>query len=388
MLKCFVLLVSFYGDSYIKVPMMDASSETDLRLHFRTAQSNGLLLLAAGDIDYCLVVLQNGAIHVRLDLGSGDAQLTTPPGVVFNDLHWHAVRLARTEARVTLTVDGIYTTSAVTPGRFFELNIDDDVYMGGPTGLDDTARLFHHGVHHLRPFRGCAQNVTFNGVDVLRLAAAAAEERRTSNGGGYGVHAVTWDCSLEFAATSDQPISFLGNASYVAFPSLAARHDGRMTFDLRTRSASALVLYNSGAQFDSDFIAVEIDDGGRLKLRVNKGSGAVTLTSATAVDDGAWHQVEIFLDAVTARLTVDGARGEERMNFGSTRMLDVTTSLYVGGVGLPARSVAVQKELDSLRGDRAAAGSLIGCVQNFKVDGRPLGFREALVTCDVRPECV
>ena len=39
---------SFYGDSFIHVPMEDATGETDLKLNFRTHRPNGLLFLAAG----------------------------------------------------------------------------------------------------------------------------------------------------------------------------------------------------------------------------------------------------------------------------------------------------------------------------------------------------
>ena len=45
---CACVAVSFYGDSYLRVPIEDARSEGDIRLHFRTHRSDGLLLLAAG----------------------------------------------------------------------------------------------------------------------------------------------------------------------------------------------------------------------------------------------------------------------------------------------------------------------------------------------------
>ena len=47
--------------------------------------------------------------------------MVTPAGLVLNDLQWHSVRLRRVQATLTLTVDGIYTSNAVTPGNFFEV---------------------------------------------------------------------------------------------------------------------------------------------------------------------------------------------------------------------------------------------------------------------------
>jgi len=91
-------------------------------LSFRASQSTALLLLAAGTNDFCAVTLESGAVRVRIDLGSGEAIVVTRPGLVFNDLQWHSVRLRRIQATLTLTVDGMYISNAVTPGNFFEVS--------------------------------------------------------------------------------------------------------------------------------------------------------------------------------------------------------------------------------------------------------------------------
>ena len=44
----FPLTASFYGNSYIHIPLDDASERTDIQLQFRTHRPDGLLLLAAG----------------------------------------------------------------------------------------------------------------------------------------------------------------------------------------------------------------------------------------------------------------------------------------------------------------------------------------------------
>ena len=76
----------------------------------------------------------------------------------------------------------------------------------------------------------------------------------------------------------------------MAFPSLGSRPEVRLTFDLKSRSSSGLVLFNSGGPLYADFVAVELV-GGHVTLRVNKGADDVTMTSRTPVDDGQWHQV-------------------------------------------------------------------------------------------------
>ena len=45
----------------------------------------------SGDTDFCSIELDGGAVVLRIDLGSGEASVRSPPGVVFNDLNWHKV---------------------------------------------------------------------------------------------------------------------------------------------------------------------------------------------------------------------------------------------------------------------------------------------------------
>ena len=55
---------SFYGASYISVPLQDAKSTTEVQLKVRTKQPDALLFLAAGRTDYCLIRLEAGRLKV------------------------------------------------------------------------------------------------------------------------------------------------------------------------------------------------------------------------------------------------------------------------------------------------------------------------------------
>jgi len=78
----------------------------------------------------------------------------------------------------------------------------------------------------------------------------------------------------------------------------------------------------------------------------------------------------VYIDAVTVRLAVDDERVEQHTDYGTARLLDVSSArLYVGGVGVAGRAAAVDARLDSLLGARVAGGSLRGgCIHNFEVD--------------------
>jgi chondroitin sulfate proteoglycan 4 len=331
--------------------------------------------LAAGRTDYCVIELVDGMVQVHINLGSGDTTLGSPPGVVFNDLQWHSLDLERKEESLRLTIDNMYPETTTTPGQFVELNIDKGLYVGGIGSFNP--QMF---IGHFKDFRGCLQTLVFNSVNVF-LAA------RTLQADPMNVYGVEWECSAEFGATSDQPISFLHNTSFASFPSLQTRQNLHLNFDLKTRADRALLVYNSGRSADSDLLALEIVLG-CLKLTVNKGSGFVEVMSRQKINDGNWHQVEVNVNRHDARLIVDGFPKEQLLNFGDNIFLDLHGALFVGGVGVVARSFAIHQSLHSLRGTHAAAGSFIGCLHNFHVDGRLLGFREIGVSRGLRPECV
>lgn len=61
-----VSLASFYGESYVELNIVEVSSEFSLQLKFQTSKPRGLLFLAAGKSDYCIVELLSGNVRVRL----------------------------------------------------------------------------------------------------------------------------------------------------------------------------------------------------------------------------------------------------------------------------------------------------------------------------------
>lgn len=55
---------SFFGDSFVEMPLADASRTVRLHLQLYTSQGSGLLFLAAGQPDHLLLQLQAGTLQV------------------------------------------------------------------------------------------------------------------------------------------------------------------------------------------------------------------------------------------------------------------------------------------------------------------------------------
>lgn len=67
---------SFFGDSYVEMPLADASRTVRLRLQLYTSQGSGLLFLAAGQPDHLLLQLRAGTLQV------GTAAPRVPSGIL------------------------------------------------------------------------------------------------------------------------------------------------------------------------------------------------------------------------------------------------------------------------------------------------------------------
>lgn len=104
---CF--LASFYGGSFISIPLKEARSSTDIHFKFRTRLPNALLLLVAGTTDHCIIRLDSGRVKININLGAGDTELLTPHDFTLNDLKWHEVFIIRKEANITVVIDNTHT---------------------------------------------------------------------------------------------------------------------------------------------------------------------------------------------------------------------------------------------------------------------------------------
>lgn len=87
------------------MPLQEAKVSTNIRLKLRTSQSSGLVFLAAGRTNYCLLQLENGQIKLLFKIEDYLAELTSPTGFTFNDLEWHDLVIQRYESNITMQID-------------------------------------------------------------------------------------------------------------------------------------------------------------------------------------------------------------------------------------------------------------------------------------------
>ncbi|NWY02267.1 CSPG4 protein, partial [Nothoprocta ornata] len=364
------LLVSFYGDSFVEMKVADASSRTSLQLRFRTSKPHGLLFLAAGKRDYCLLELRSGNVQLRINFGVGEEVLHSQQSSQLNDLAWHLVELHHELDNVTLVIDRHDRTSAKMPGILHELNIDYGFYIGGASKLNVP---YLDGA--LPSFRGCIDGVTFNQLHILTSLRPSP--------GFKNVHEVSVGCSDEFFAGEDEPISFFSSRSYVSFPLWNIDDEGILDFTLQTSAPRGLLLYHSGQR--GDFIAMEMEDG-LIKAYVGNRKSRTQLSSHKSVNDSHWHYIELKFTAEYAQLMLDEETVKTLLPpHGDLPLLK--GPLFVGGVDDSTRSEVVKLELASVSGKYARGGSFKGCLRGLKANSERKSLKNVLVTKDISAGC-
>lgn len=220
--------------------------------------------------------------------------------------------------------------------------------------------------------------------------------------GNAAAVAVSWDCSTEFDATSDEDMSFLSADSYVTFGGVGiAKTGSNVRFQVKTQSRDCVLFYSSGPPAKPDFAAVELVEG-HLRVSLDAGGGsAVDLFSDQAINDGHWHQVELHLAAGSVELKIDGRSSSSSSSSGSSgssgggsirdsgflasspsnKYLELSSQIYLGGVETSRHGRAIAQ------GVRTANSSLRGCIRRLELDGRLLGLRDARVTRHISAQC-
>lgn len=72
-----IYIVSFFGDSYISMPLQEAKLSTNVRLKFKTRHENGLIFATAGRIDSCVLQMFSGILRLSMNIGTHPIEVIT-----------------------------------------------------------------------------------------------------------------------------------------------------------------------------------------------------------------------------------------------------------------------------------------------------------------------
>ncbi|KAJ1070091.1 hypothetical protein K5549_006639 [Capra hircus] len=365
-----VVFASFYGESYVRLNIIDVSSELSLQLKFQTSKPQGLLFLAAGENDYCIIELLSGNLRVRVNLGTGEPVLLSEQRLRVDDLAWHLVEMYCVKDHVSLVIDKHYEMTGRITGGMHNLHFQHGIYIAGHDGLDVS---FLDG--QLPNFRGCMEDVVFNQREILSSLR--------SYPGFKKVYEVSLGCSDEFFAGEDEAINFFSSRSYVTFPEWKVQRDGLLEFALQTGTQQALLLFQSGRE--GDFVALEIVKG-LLKAHVGRNRSDTQLSSFSSVSDDQWHDIQLRFTERYLDLMVDEQR--VRTNLPLQSKLFVSAGpLFVGGLDRHKGEEVRRLGLASVSGKSAGGISFKGCLKGLEANSEKKALKDAFVSKDISAGC-
>ncbi|KAJ8029298.1 Chondroitin sulfate proteoglycan 4 [Holothuria leucospilota] len=365
--------VSFYGSSYLKLPLQGTSLArrlSKIELDFKTSRTKGLLLVAIGAEDHLLLRLKRGQVQAELRLGTSNPLLiTSKPRPKFGDLQWHTVRLTLSENDAQLFVDGVLHREVPLPTRFTELTTNLALFIGGKGMQDDLEFLSSYDLY----FRGCIQNVNINNRRVLNII------QRNNNA---VISEVTWDCSVEFEANTDDPFSFVKETSFISFQKWLLRTQGSISFWLKTSSENGLLFFNPGKH--GSFFSVEVWKG-RIRVLFNGGGDNIGILSSVSVKDSEWHFLKVAIEQSELQISIDLI--PETFTLEEEVTFDLTGDMFIGGVVHRARLQAATVGLHSIQ-HPTTGGSFRGCLRDIEVDNEQLTLGDTRVTYGIEVGCV
>ncbi|XP_051532849.1 neurexin-2-like isoform X1 [Myxocyprinus asiaticus] len=357
-------VATFKGNEFFSYDLSQKpiqSSTDEITLSFRTLQRNGLLLHTGKSADYVNLSLKSGAVCLVINLGSGAFEaLVEPSDGKFNDNAWHAVRVSRNLRQVTISVDGLLTTTGYTQEDYTMLGSDDFFYVGGSPNTADLP-----GSPVSNNFMGCLKDVVYTNNE-FRLELSRLAELRDPKVTLHGD--LTFRC--EDVAALD-PISFDTAAAFVTLPRWNSKKTGSVSFDFRTTEPNGLLLFSHGRQQGSrdhrlrvDFFAMELLDG-FLYLLMDMGSGSIKIKAGNKkVNDGEWCHVDFQREGRKGSISVNGRSMPFSTNEGS-EVLDLDGEMYLGGLPDDSGGLPLPPEVwtASLR------LGFVGCVRDLFIDG-------------------
>ncbi|KAM6913229.1 LOW QUALITY PROTEIN: neurexin 3a [Xenentodon cancila] len=382
-------VATFRGSEYFCYDLSQnpiQSSSDEITLSFKTWQRNGLILHTGKSADYVNLALKDGAVSLVINLGSGAFEaIVEPVNGKFNDNSWHDVKVTRNLRQVTISVDGILTTTGYTQEDYTMLGSDDFFYVGGSPSTADLP-----GSPVSNNFMGCLKEVVYKNNDIrleLSRMARILDPKMKIQG------EVSYKC--ENVATLD-PISFETPEAYISLPKWNTKRMGSISFDFRTTEPNGLILFTHGKLQERkdarsqkntkvDFFAVELLDGS-LYLLLDMGSGTIKVKATqTKVNDGAWYHVDIQRDGRSGTISVNSRRTPFTAS-GESEILDLEGDMYLGGLPIDRTNLILPTELWTAMLNYG----YVGCIRDLFIDGRSKDIRqiaEAQNGAGIKPSC-
>ncbi|XP_009460250.1 PREDICTED: contactin-associated protein 1 [Nipponia nippon] len=274
--------------------------EDDISFNFKTLEQDGVLMHGEGSQgDYITVELKQAQLLLHISLGeagpgagSRGGHTTAGVGSLLDDQHWHSLHIERYGRHVNLTLDGEVKRFRC-HGTFDQLDLDTELFFGGVIDQDKQHLTYRQN------FRGCVENIIFNGVNIADLARHRRPNIRFEGSVGHY-------CQDQL----NNPITFAGINNYVRVPGIPRRNRLAVSFRFRSWDTAGLLLYTSFADRLGS-LEVVLSEGQVNVSIAQPGKKKLEFAAGHRLNDGFWHSVQLVARDGSAVVTIDDDDGAE-----------------------------------------------------------------------------
>ncbi|NXR84734.1 CNTP1 protein, partial [Pycnonotus jocosus] len=322
--------------------------EDDISFNFKTLEQDGVLMHGEGSQgDYITVELKQAQLFLHISLGSSplhasEGHTTVAVGSLLDDQHWHSLHIERLGHYVNLTLDGEVKRFRCR-GTFDQLDLETEVFFGG---------VIDHDKQHLtyrQNFRGCVENIMFNGVNIADLARHRRPNIRFEGKVGHY-------CQDQLTS----PITFAGINNYVQVQGIPRRNRLAVSFRFRSWDTVGLLLY-TGFSDQMGSLEMVLSEGQINVSIAQPGKKKLEFAAGHRLNDGFWHSVHLVARDGSAVVTIDDDDGAE-FRVAHPFQLRTGSQYFFGGCPKPA----------SVTGCRSNQTAFHGCLQMLTVDMQPV----------------
>jgi hypothetical protein len=262
----------------------------------------------------------------------------------YNDGKWHSLYVNRNKNDGILKIDDTTVASGRSPGSMTQLEIDNEIYIGGYKGTHNYALVTQKG------FEGCIKEV--------KLGQTTKDINENLE-----IKDIQQGCS-EVARL----VSFTHDVanSYIALPPINIEQNFQMSMTIKSLEKDGLIFYVTDDATQSSGLSISLVGGKIVVMFVANGQRTTLETARDDYNDGRWHYLTITKDPRNLQLDIDDT--EILKTKITTREKATTTSLcYIGGV--PSSYAVITDNVGS-------STSFVGCVSDVNINDNAQNFAE------------
>nr|XP_042896680.1 basement membrane-specific heparan sulfate proteoglycan core protein [Parasteatoda tepidariorum] len=424
--------------SYMKMPTLaDAYLVFEIELAFKPESMNGLLFYNGQKQqgDFIALVLNNGYVEFRFELGSGLATIRSTEPVAMGK--WHVVHIARDRKKGTLKVDNQPEVTGVAQGRFLGLDLVQPMYIGSVPDFSaieqnagatrgfigcishyKTGKVVHNLLREAEAYgistcETCSRNPClhggvcqealtmvgyncicppgFSGRDCEKVGEACypgvCGEGRCFNkpGGGFECFCPMRKSGLRCEKDIIIVEPAFSDDAYVAYPTPNALTTLKLNMKIKPQNTDdCLIAYCAHTEDGSgDFTSIAIKNKS-VEFRFDMGSGPAIIRSHEPILQDEWLSIVAERDMREGSLIVNDGIASKGMSPGVSRGLNLHTPFYFGSVDKHRINISPFTEVTH---------GFEGCIAHVEVNGVDIDLVNSAIDssnvedCGVRTPC-